>query len=113
MGKLEEAYNALAAHIDIHAKNGPYNGFVEVAKDLGMSMDDQSGGSDIHYVLTMEGKKAGKLSLIYLLVPVGDDDLSQEKYWLEMSGMGKADKSRDWLFLDGEATEREPVSIAA
>lgn len=113
MDKLEEAFNALAAHIDIHAKTGPCNGFVEVAKDLGMSMDDMSDGSDIHYALTMDGKKSGKLSLIYLMVPVGDDDPIQENYWLELSGRGSNSHAKVWKFLDGELAQPEPVSKAA
>lgn len=113
MDKLEEAFSSLAAHISLHAKNGPFNGFVEVAKDLGMSMEDQSDGSDINYSLSMEGKKSSALTLSYLMVPVGDDDPIQEHYKLELTGRGSKDRARSWEFLDGQLTVTEPLPKAA
>jgi hypothetical protein len=113
MDKLEEAFSSLAAHISLHAKNGPNNGFVEVAKDLGMSVDDLSDGNDINYALTMDGTKTGTLTLKYLMVPVPDEDPIEEHYSLELSGRGSKSRARVWKFLDGELSEQEPVSKAA
>ncbi|KAA9011293.1 hypothetical protein F4U94_20955 [Sphingobium limneticum] len=113
MDKLEEAFSALAAHISLHAKNGPFNGFVEVAKDLGMSMEDLSDGSDINYALSMDGKKTGTLTLNYLLVPVDEDEPSPEHYKLELTGRGSKDRARTWQFLDGELAVPEPLPKAA
>lgn len=113
MDKLEEAFNALAAHIELHGKNGPLNGFIEVGMDLGMSMEDLSDGSDIHQVLSMEGEKAGKLTLIYLMVPVAEEDPLEENYWLELSGAGSASHAKVWHFKDGQLADRDPIRKAA
>ncbi|BBF70102.1 hypothetical protein [Sphingomonas bisphenolicum] len=112
MDKLEEAFTALAAHIDLHAPKGPFNGFVEVAKDLGMEMEDLSDGSDIHQVLSM-GHGEGKLTLIYLLVPVDEDEPLDENYWLELSGRGARSHAKVWHFKDGKLANKEPIPKAA
>ncbi len=112
MDKLEEASNALAAHIKLHGKNGPDNGFIEVATDLGMELEDLSDGSDIHQVLSLaEGES--KLTLIYLMVPVAEEDPLEENYWLELSGAGSASHAKVWHFKDGELADRDPIRKAA
>ena len=112
MDKLKEAFNALAAHIEIHGSNGPFNGFVEAAKDLGMDMKDLSDGSDIHQVLAMSLGE-GKLTLIYLLVPVGEDEPLDENYWLELSGHGADTHAKAWHFKDGKLADEAPIPKAA
>lgn len=113
MDKLEEAFNALAAHIDIHGKSGPRNGFIEVAQDLGMSIEDLSGGSDINYEISMDGEKIGKLAMSYLMVPVGENDPIREHYSLELTDLGSKSQARVWHFLGGKRVEKEPLPKAA
>lgn len=112
MNKLEEAFNALAAHIELHGFKGPSNGFIEVGKDLGMSLDDLSDGSDIHQALAMRDGGA-KLTLIYLMVPVDEDEPLEENYWLELSGAGSASHAQVWHFKGGQLIDREPLRKAA
>lgn len=112
MDKLEEAFVALNAHIDLHGKKGPRNGFVEVAKDLGMSFSDLSDANDIHQFFTM-AEGGAKLTLIYLMVPVAEENPLEENYWLELSGRGPASHARVWHFKGGQLVDNEPLRRAA
>lgn len=112
MDKLEEAFGALSAHVELHGKNGPQNGFIEVATDLGMELEDLSDGSDIHQFLSLREREA-KLTLIYLMVPVAEDQPIEENYWLELSGRGSDSHAKVWHFKDGQLVDREPLRKAA
>ncbi|WP_022684112.1 hypothetical protein [Sphingobium bisphenolivorans] len=112
MDRLEEAYAALAAHIDIHGKKGPYNGIEEIAADLGMNKVDMSDADDIHFAYRLN-QTGAKLTLIYLLVPAPEGQPIEENYWLELSGRGPASHAKVWHFSDGELVDNEPIRKAA
>lgn len=112
MDRLEEAFNALAAHIDKHGHKGPANGYDVIAIELGLNMEDQSDGSDIDQSFEMV-EDGGSIAFSYFLLPAFEDDQAvEETYRLSLTRSDAVKEEREWRYLDGKL-DQEPLRQAA
>lgn len=113
MDRLEEAFNALIAHIDKHGHNGPLNGYDVIAIELGMTMEDVSDGNDIDQSFEMF-EEGGTIALSYFLEPsFSDDQPVKESYRLTLSRTGAASVEQAWQYEDRKLIEHQPLRKAA
>ena len=112
MDRLEEAFNALVAHIEKHGHKGPLNGYDVIAVELGMNMEDLSDGSDIDQSFEMVDD-SGTIALTYFLEPsFSDDQPVKESYRLTLTRTGAASIERKWEYEDQKRVS-QPLRKAA
>lgn len=113
MDRLEEAFNALAAHVDKHGHKGPLNGYDVIAVELGMTLEDVSDGSDIDQSFEMV-EDGGTIALSYFLEPsFSDDQPVKESYRLTLTRTGTASIERTWEYEDRKLIDHKPIQKAA
>lgn len=97
--KLTQAFVALGSHITMNGQNGPNNGIDEVAAGLGMIKEDNSDGFSIETEWKLfDGEDALTLSYVAEAVEE-DDDPVREHYRLERSG--SIEDVSEWSYSDG------------
>lgn len=109
MESLDKVFQTLAAHIDAEGSES-YRGLTKMAKDLGMTVHDRSGGFDVQASYRLARDKR-KLWLDYVLIPgMNEGDPPEQNITLRLRGGGKPTLCRRWRFVGDEPAEPRPVA---